>query len=107
LSHRVCGETWVRESSRAAKKSAACSAEGRASSETRNRCELAFRLATPGGATIAVVECSYERFTREERVRDVDARELNPPADRGRWVWVALALLPVLLVCVLLPEAEQ
>jgi len=80
--------------------------EGRASSETRNRCELALRLAAPGGATIAVVECTYERSTREERVRDVDAIELNPPVRHRRWVWVALALLPVLLVCVLLPEAE-
>jgi hypothetical protein len=105
-SRRVCGETWGRRSSPAAEESTVCSAEGRAGSETRDRCELAVYFAAPHGA-IAVVECSYERHTRNERVRDDGATESDPPVRHRRWVWAAAALLPVLLVCVLLPEAEQ
>jgi hypothetical protein len=68
---------------------------------------LAVYFAAPHGVTIAVVECNYERCTRHERVRDDAVTESNPPVRHRRWVWAVAALLPLLLVCVLLPEAEQ
>ncbi len=78
-----------------------------ATTEARDRCELRFRVAAPDGVTIAAVECTYERLSREKQAGDAGATDVDPAADRRRWMWVALAWSLALLVCVLLSQPEQ
>jgi hypothetical protein len=75
--------------------------------ETRDRCELALRLAAPDGATIAAFECTYERMSQAKSPAKDAESDSASATDRKHWVWMAWALVPIVLACLLLPEPKE